>query len=103
MEQELQQFRTKTGESYRLLPLPMADAMYDSEGNRLPATYANFLIMNEVVLLPLYGLPQDESACEILQHAFPNREIIGIPCEALVQQHGSLHCVTMQYPEGVLA
>jgi agmatine/peptidylarginine deiminase len=103
MEQELQQFRTEIGQPYRLLPLPMADAMYDAEGNRLPATYANFLIMNEAVLLPFYGLSQDEPVREVLQQAFPNREIIGIPCEALVQQHGSLHCATMQYPDGVLA
>ncbi len=103
MEEELQQFSIKAGKPYRLLPLPMADSMYDNEGNRLPATYANFLIINEAVLLPFYRLPQDESAREVLQQAFPNREIIGIPCEALVQQHGSLHCVTMQYPEGVLA
>ena len=102
MKIELQQFRTNAGEPYRLLPLPMADAMYDREGSRLPATYANFLIMNEAVLLPFYGLPQDEPAREVLQQAFPNHEIIGIPCESLVQQHGSLHCVTMQYPEGVL-
>ncbi|MEM9675733.1 MAG: agmatine deiminase family protein [Bacteroidota bacterium] len=102
MEGELKQFRTLAGEPYRLLPLPMADAMYDAEGNRLPATYANFLIMNEAVLLPFYGLPQDEPAREILQYAFPNREVIGVSCEALVQQHGSLHCATMQYPEGVV-
>lgn len=102
MESELQQFRTQSNEAYRLLPLPMADAMYNDQGNRLPATYANFLIMNEVVLLPFYSLPQDETAREVLQQAFPSREIIGIPCEALIQQHGSLHCATMQYPENVL-
>nr|WKN39784.1 agmatine deiminase family protein [Tunicatimonas sp. TK19036] len=103
MEQELRQLRMASGEPYRLLPLPMADAVYGSEGERLPATYANFLILNEAVLLPFYGLPQDEPAREVLQEAFPNREIIGVPCEALIQQHGSLHCVTMQYPQGVLA
>ncbi|MEO0331872.1 MAG: agmatine deiminase family protein [Bacteroidota bacterium] len=102
MELELQQFRTKADESYQLLPLPMADAMYDRDGNRLPVTYANFLIMNEVVLLPFYGLPQDEPAREVLQQAFPSRVIIGISCEALVQQHGSLHCITMQYPKGTI-
>ncbi|MGB3589399.1 MAG: agmatine deiminase family protein [Tunicatimonas sp.] len=102
MESELQQFRTQSDETYRLIPLPMADAVYDNEGNRLPATYANFLIMNEAILLPFYGLPQDEPAREIFQQVFPNREVIGIPCQALLQQHGSLHCVTMQYPEGVL-
>ena len=102
MEEELQQLRTPEGEPYRLLPLPMADAMHNNQGNRLPATYANFLIMNEAILLPFYGLPQDEPAQAVLQQAFPNREIIGVPCEALIQQNGSLHCVTMQYPKGVL-
>ncbi|MEQ9438766.1 MAG: agmatine deiminase family protein [Cyclobacteriaceae bacterium] len=103
MEQELRQFRTMSDTPYRLLPLPMADPVYGPQGERLPATYANFLIMNEVVLLPYYGLPQDEPAREVLQEAFPTREVIGIPCEVLIQQHGSLHCITMQYPQGVLA
>ncbi|WKN41024.1 agmatine deiminase family protein [Tunicatimonas pelagia] len=102
MELELQQLRMQADEPYHLIPLPMAAAMYDEDDNRLPATYANFLIMNDVVLLPFYSLPQDEPAREVLQQAFPDRGIIGIPCEALVQQHGSLHCVTMQYPAEVI-
>ncbi len=102
MEAELRQLTTLQGKPYRLLPLPMADEALDEEGNRLPATYANFLIINGAVLLPFYGSPKDQQAKEVLQTAFPDHEIIGIPCEPLIQQHGSLHCITMQYPLGVL-
>ena len=75
----------------------MADAVYDENGDRLPATYANFLIINDAVLMPTYNSPKDEIARGQLQKAFPDREIIGIDCTVLIKQHGSLHCVTMQY------
>lgn len=102
MEEELKAFRTLDGKPYRLLPLPMANAIYDDERKRLPATYANFLIMNEAVLYPTYmQYANDMLAKEVLAEAFPGREIVGIDCTALIKQHGSLHCVTMQYPEGV--
>ena len=102
MEEELKAFRTLDGKPYRLLPLPMASAVYDEEHHRLPATYANFLIMNEAVLYPTYAdSVNDMRAKEVLAEAFPGREIVGIDCTALIKQHGSLHCVTMQYPEGV--
>ena len=102
MEEELKAFRTLNGRPYRLLPLPMASAVYDEEHHRLPATYANFLIMNEAVLYPTYAdFVNDMCAKEVLAEAFPGREIVGIDCTALIKQHGSLHCVTMQYPEGV--
>lgn len=102
MEKQLQEFRTLEGKPYRLLPLPMPEAIYDEEGERLPATYANFLIMNEAVLYPTYGQPENDlKASNILSQAFPGREIVGVDCRALIKQHGSLHCVTMQYPETV--
>jgi len=98
MEQELKQFKTFSGQPYRLIPLPMADASYDEEGNRLPATYANFLIVNGAVLMPTYQNPlKDELAMNQLKQAFPDREIVGVDCRVLIEQHGSLHCVTMQY------
>lgn len=84
-------------DSYGLIPLPMADPIYDEDGTRLPATYANFLIINGAVLMPTYNSPKDEIAKKQLQRAFPDREIVGIDCTALIKQHGSLHCVTMQY------
>ncbi len=103
MEKELQTFRTLKGEPYRLLPLPLPDAIYDENGERLPATHANFLILNEAVLVPTYAQPEkDEQALKTLAKAFPGREIVGIDCRPLIRQHGSLHCVTMQYPEGVI-
>ncbi|MDR1937645.1 MAG: agmatine deiminase family protein [Tannerellaceae bacterium] len=97
MENELKAFRQDNGQPYRLLPLPMADSVV-REGERLPATYANFLIINGAVLLPCYNSPKDKQAAAVLQTAFPDRQIIGINCLPLIKQHGSLHCVTMQYP-----
>lgn len=102
METQLAGFRTPEGRPYRLMALPMADPVY-SDGERLPATYANFLVIDGAVLYPTYAQQQnDESAAEVLRQCFPDREIVGVDCRALIRQHGSLHCVTMQYPEGVI-
>lgn len=101
MEKELGKFRQRNRKPYNLIPLPMADRV-EWEGERLPATYANFLIINGAVLVPFYNSPKDEVAKAALQEAFPDREIIGINCLPLIKQHGSLHCVTMQYPEGFI-
>lgn len=101
MEEELKVFRTVDGKPYRLLPLPMVDRIVE-EGKRLPATYANFLIINGAVLVPFYRSEKDEIARKTLQIAFPDREIIGVDCRPLIKQHGSLHCVTMQYPLSVI-
>lgn len=101
MEEELQAFTQANGEPYRLIPLPMADRV-EWEGERLPATYANFLILNGAVLVPFYDSPKDRIAQAVLQEAFPDREVVGINCLPLIKQHGSLHCVTMQYPEGFI-
>lgn len=101
MKLELHQFVDFEGNPYNLIELPMPDACYDAEGNRLPATYANFTIVNNAVLIPVYGVQQDELAIEILKECFPEREIIALNCRVLIEQHGSLHCVTMQYPEPV--
>ncbi len=97
MEQELEQFS-----GYRLLPLPWPAAKYDCEGHRLPATYANYLVINGAVLVPTYNDPADAQALEVIAKAFAHREIIGIDCSTLILQHGSLHCITMQIPEGVV-
>lgn len=102
MEAELRTFRKKDGSPYHLVPLPWPDACYDSAGHRLPATYANFLIVNRAVLVPTYRVPQDAAALEIFATIFPGREIIGIDCRPLILQHGSLHCVTMQYPAAII-
>lgn len=103
MEAELQQFTQSNGQPYRLVALPMAPAIYDVEdGHRLPATYANFLIVNGAVLFPVYNCDTDKAAIEAMKSAMPNHQIVPIDCSALIRQHGSLHCVTMQFPEGVL-
>lgn len=101
MARQLQSFTTKTGKSYKLVPLPWPQAKFNEEGRRLPATYANFLIINRAVLVPTYDDPADEAALECLQKCFPEREIIGIACKDLINQFGSLHCVTMQLPEDI--
>ena len=97
MERELEAFL-----DYRLLPLPWPSPKYDDEGHRLPATYANYLVINGAVLVPIYNDPADDAALAVVQKAFPDREMIGIDCSTLILQHGSLHCVTMQIPKGVL-
>lgn len=101
MEEELISFKTIKGKPYKLVPLPMADEVI-YEGLRLPATYANFLIMNDAVLMPEYGTDKDDIAKKQLQIAFPKHEVIGVNCTPLIKQHGSLHCITMQIPEGFI-
>ena len=86
MEEQLKTFRTLAGEPYRLLALPMADKV-EEDGERLPATYANFLIMNDAILYPTYQQPDnDRKAGEVLQQAFPKHQVIGIDCRALIKQ-----------------
>lgn len=99
MEDELKFFAKE--HDFRLIALPMSDACYFDE-ERLPATYANFLFVNGAVLVPTYGVKQDEEALEIFRKTFPSRDIIGIDCFSLIKQHGSLHCVTMNFTSGVL-
>ncbi len=100
MEAELKEFVDQDGENFTLVPLPFTKAIYDDE-ERLPATYANFLIINKAVLVPVYGDNNDERALQTLSQVFPGREIIPVDCKTLIRQHGSLHCVTMQFPKGI--
>ena len=98
MQDELRAFRRKDGQPYKLAPLPMPDAIFDDDGTRLPAGYANFLIVNGAVLVPVYGVKQDEAALAALRPCFPHHEIVAVDCRWLIRQYGSLHCVTMQIP-----
>jgi len=104
MEDQLLSFTQEDGSPYILVPLPMASARYHHEdGRRLPATYANFLIINDAVLLPVYGDEgKDKKAIAAMKVCFPDREIHAIDCNSIILQHGSLHCITMQFPEGVI-
>ncbi|MBP1541952.1 MAG: agmatine deiminase family protein [Prevotella sp.] len=97
MQQELQQLRTLDGRPYRLLGLPLPRPIYDGD-DRLPATYANYLVVNGAVLVPTYAQPDlDRLAMDTIALAYPDREIVPIDCRPVIRQHGSLHCCTMQY------
>jgi agmatine/peptidylarginine deiminase len=101
MAEELAALRTRNGRPYRLLPLPWPRPIFDA-GRRLAASYANFLIINGAVLMPAYDDPADHAAAAVLAQAFPGREIVPVPCRPLIWQNGSLHCITMQLPEGLV-
>jgi agmatine deiminase len=102
METQLQRLRTNAGKPYRLIPLPWPQACYDDQKQRLPASYANYLVINDAVLVPTYNDPADQTALAAVAEAYPARKITGIDCRPLIRQHGSLHCLTMQLPKGVL-
>ena len=102
MAAELSTFSDAAGAPYKLVPLPWPAARYDEAGERLPATYANFLVVNGCVLVPTYRDPRDEEALRQVAVAFPHYTVVGLDCLPLIRQHGSLHCITMQLPRGVL-
>jgi len=102
LETELRRLLAVDGRPYRLVPLPWPQAVHDDDGRRLPATYANFLIINGAVLVPTYRDPADAEALRRLAAVFPGREMIAIDCTPLIYQYGSLHCATMQLPVGTL-
>ena len=99
MEEQLRGFRTLDGKPYKLVPLPLPDALY-LDDYRLPGSYANFLILNGAVLIPGADSPKDQIARERLQAIFPDRTVEVIDCRSLLSGHGGLHCITMNYPEG---
>ena len=90
MEKELQ----KT--NFNLVPIPLPEAIY-FENERLPASYINFLIINNAVLLPIYKSKYDKIVIKKFQKLFPDREIIPIDATILIRQHGSIHCITKEY------
>ncbi len=101
MTAELRSFHDIDGQPYRLLPLPLPPAMHSDDGRRLPAGYANFLIINGAVLAPVYGVNTDSRALKQLANAFPGRRIEPVPCRELINDNGSLHCATMQFPRAL--
>ncbi len=102
MAEELARLRTAEGGPYRLFPLPWPKPIIDGD-RRLAASYANFLIINGAALMPAYGDQADAEAVRVLENAFPGRKIVAVPSRSLIWQNGSLHCITMQLPRGVLA
>ncbi|OQY19817.1 MAG: agmatine deiminase [Desulfobacteraceae bacterium 4572_35.1] len=103
MEQQLKSFTTLDDKPFKLFPLPIPEAKFDNNKNRLPATYANFLIINGAVLVPVYDDPADSVALCTIQQIFPTHKIIAINCNTVIVQHGSLHCLTMQLTQGTLS
>ncbi len=101
MEDELKGLRTADGQTYHLVPLPVPKSILSEDGDRLPATYANFLIINGAVLVPVYNDPADTTALSRLAECFPGRAIVSIPATPLIRQFGSIHCMTMQFPQSV--
>jgi len=95
MREELERFKTASGEPYRLIPLPLPKARI-KDGRRLPATYANFLIINKAILLPVYEDKHDAAMIVLFKRLFPTREIIPINALRLIEEGGSIHCSTMQ-------
>lgn len=95
---ELEAFRTLEGKPYTLIPLPIPKPVLNEDADPLPATYANFLITNKAVLVPTYNDPYDSVALHALKPHFPNHRVIGVNCLPIIEQYGSLHCLTMQIP-----
>lgn len=103
MKAQLTMFRTAVGDPFNLIELPLPDPVYDEAGDRLPATYANYLITDKAVFMPSYNQSaNDELALRTLQVVFHDRKVVPVNCLTLIKQHGSLHCATMQLPKGVL-
>jgi agmatine/peptidylarginine deiminase len=104
MAEQLRTLTNADGEPFHLIELPLPQAIFDEDGYRLPATYANYLVLNNAVLMPTYGQPMnDRLAADTLRVAFPDREIRCVDCRALIRQHGSLHCATMQLPSSIIS
>lgn len=100
MKAQLGTFTDADGKPFSLVGLPAPSRIVDENGHRLPATYANYLITNHRVLVPTYGQPDNDAcALETIASVFADREVVGIDCRPLIEQHGSLHCITMQLHE----
>ncbi|MDE7381419.1 MAG: agmatine deiminase family protein [Muribaculaceae bacterium] len=103
MRAQLTLFRTKMGNPYNLIELPLPNPIFDEEGNRLPATYANYLVSDNVLFMTNYAQPENDMLAQHTLHvAFPEHKIVGVDCRVLIKQHGSLHCATMQIPKGYM-
>ena len=100
-QHELKSFTTTAGDAYDLVPLPIPQAIYEGD-TRLPASYVNFLILNEAVIFPIFHVEADECALSNIQRAFPQHKIVPIDGRHFIKQYGGPHCATMQLPRGIL-
>ncbi len=98
METELKGFRRPNGKRYELIPLPIPQPIYNTDAQRLPASYANFLIINKAVLIPTFNDANDDIAMNRLSQVFTDRTMTGIDSRPIIQQHGGIHCMSMQLP-----
>lgn len=101
MAEQLHSFRRPDNGCYRLIPLPLPRPVYDANGRRLPASYANFLIINGAVIVPVFDDPADAVATAALRACFPGRDLISIDARPLIQQAGGIHCAVLQVSAGV--
>jgi len=95
--ERLGQMKTKAGSKFDVIPLPLPEPIHLA-GRDLPPSHANFLIVNDGVLVPLYGQKSDDVAMGILQDCFPKHKIVGIDCRVLLIEGGALHCLSQQQP-----
>ncbi|HEY3486839.1 MAG TPA: agmatine deiminase family protein [Gammaproteobacteria bacterium] len=103
METELKSFTDAAGKPYRLQGLPLPQPIHSAlDGRRLPASYLNFLILNDAVLVPTYNDPADQAALTTIAAHFPGRRIVGIDSRTFIEQNGGVHCLTMQFAAGTL-
>jgi agmatine deiminase len=100
--ERLQDLRTVSGSRVEVLDLPMPAPLTPSGGwrlDRLPASYANFLIINGAVLAPVFNQgKRDRNALGLIHECFPNRDVLAIECSDLVFEGGALHCISQQQP-----
>ena len=101
MEQQLKTLTDSNEDPYQLIPIPLPEPIYHAK-ERLPASYLNFLICNGIVLVPIYEQARDELAIMQLQKAFPQHRLIPVYSTPLIRQHGAIHCISMQIPQGAL-
>jgi agmatine deiminase len=102
MEKELQAFRQADGSPYKLQPIHIPSAQYNEAGKRLPGSYINFLIVNQIVIVPMFNCEEDVAAKQQLQACFPDKKIVSVPGQNLIKQFGGPHCATMQLPKGII-
>jgi agmatine deiminase len=102
MVDELAALTAREGNPYRLVALPWPKGKRNRLGEPVAPSYANFLVIDGAVLVPVYNDDMDSAAVAAVAGCFPGREAVAIPCSPLIEQGGSLHCMSMQLPAGVL-